>query len=86
MFKQIKAIFHSGGLKKLNPDKYYFVTSSELSVAKTDQIREIFKDWIDSDEYIYSREKLNSLIDKHKDVHQKHYKLSYHLINLFLIL
>lgn len=70
-------------LKKLNPDKYYFVTSSELSVAKTDQIREIFEDWIDSDEYIYSREKLNSLIDKHKDVHQKHYKLWLNSSNVF---
>ncbi|WP_428742165.1 restriction endonuclease [Tenacibaculum sp.] len=70
-------------LKKLNPDKYYFVTSSELSVAKTDQIREIFEDWIDSDEYIYSREKLNTLIDKHKDVHQKHYKLWLNSSNIF---
>ncbi|MFT7611090.1 MAG: hypothetical protein ACI9J3_000028 [Parvicellaceae bacterium] len=62
-------------VKELNPDFYYFVTSSDLSVAKTDQIKELFKNWIDSDEYIYTREKLNSLIDKHKDIHQKHYKL-----------
>ncbi len=64
-----------GKIKKLNFEKYYFVTSCNLSVNKTDEIKEIFKEWIDSDEYIISRNKINQLLDKHKTVHRKHYKL-----------
>lgn len=62
-------------VKTLAPEKYYFVISSDLSVAKTDQIKSIFSEWIISDDYIYSRNKLNSLLDKYSDIHQKNYKL-----------
>jgi len=62
-------------IKKLKFEKYYFVTSCNLSVSKTDQIKEIFKEWIDSDEYIISRNKVNQLLNKYESVHRKHYKL-----------
>jgi len=62
-------------VKKLKPKKYYFVISNNISPEKYNFIKETFKDWMDGDENIYTRDKLNLLIDKHKDVHQKHYKL-----------
>ncbi|MBN1638823.1 MAG: restriction endonuclease [Ignavibacteriales bacterium] len=59
----------------LNPKEYYFVTSSELSVNKFDEIKQEFSQWITSDKNIYHRSRLNNLLDNYKDIHHKHYKL-----------
>lgn len=63
-------------ITKLNPKKYYFVVSCDLSVKKFNYIKEVFKQWMnDDDRFIYTKSKLNSLLDTYKDVHQKNYKL-----------
>lgn len=62
-------------LKKLKFDKYYFVVSCNLSVKKVDQIKDLFKDWIEGDKNIYSRQRLNQLLDKYPEIQRKHYKL-----------
>ncbi|MBN2893092.1 MAG: restriction endonuclease [Bacteroidales bacterium] len=60
---------------KLSPEKYYFVVSSDVSVEKVDLIKSIFSTWMTGDENIYSRNKLNGLLDKYPDIQQKNYKL-----------
>lgn len=63
-------------IAKLNPKKYYFVVSCDLSVNKFNYIKETFKKWMkDDDSFIYTKAKLNTLLDTHKDIHQKNYKL-----------
>jgi len=63
-------------VKKLNPKKYYFVSSTDLSVAKINYIKEKFQKWMKGkDEYIYTSARLNDLLDIYSDVHQKNYKL-----------
>lgn len=62
-------------VKKISPEKYYFVVSCDLSVNKYDQIKNIFGEWIIGDENIYTKNRINSLLDKHKDIQQKNYKL-----------
>jgi hypothetical protein len=60
---------------KIKPDNYYLVTSCDLSTKKVDQIKEVLKEWIKDDLNIYSKNRLNKLLDKHPDILQKHYKL-----------
>jgi hypothetical protein len=63
-------------ITKLNPKKYYFVVSCDLSVNKFNYIKETFKKWMkDDDSFIYTKAKLNTLLDTYKDIHQKNYKL-----------
>lgn len=63
-------------IAKLNPKKFYFVVSCELSVDKFNYIKEIFNKWMSNDDgFIYTKIKLNTLLDKYKDIHQKNYKL-----------
>jgi Restriction endonuclease len=79
--KRVKSIGKKGlikeadKIKKLNPNKYYFVVSSDISVTKFDQIKEIFREWMSGDDNIYSKNRLNNLIDSYQDIHRKHYKL-----------
>lgn len=70
-------------IKKLNFKYYYFVTSCDLSVSKTDIIKSIFKEWIDSDEYIITRNKINLLLDKYENIHRRHYKLWLSSVSVF---
>lgn len=62
-------------IKKISPLKYYFVTSCDISPEKTDKIKNIFKDWMESDENIFTKNKLNNLLDKYPDILRKNYKL-----------
>lgn len=62
-------------MNKLKFKKYYLVTSCNLSVAKTNLIKTIFKKWMKDDKNIYSKNRLNTLLESHKDIHQKHHKL-----------
>jgi hypothetical protein len=70
-------------IKKLNPEKYIFVFSNDLSPDKFDFIKETFGDWMENDNCIYTRSKLNQLLDKHKSIHQRHYKLWLNTATIF---
>lgn len=70
-------------IKKLNPTKYIFVVSNDLSPDKFDFIKETFGDWMENDDNIYTRSKLNQLLDKHKSIHQRHYKLWLNTATIF---
>lgn len=63
-------------IKKINPKKYYFVCSKELSVEMFDYIKLVFNKWMKNDDkYIYTKTRLNNLLDLNLDIHQKNYKL-----------
>lgn len=70
-------------IKKLNPSKYIFVISNDLSLNKFNYIKEIFGEWMEDDDNIYTRSKLNRLLDKHPSIHQKHYKLWLNTSSIF---
>lgn len=62
-------------VKKLNPSRYIFVTSLELSAKNKKDIFDIFEPYIKSESDIVGKEDLNSLLGKHADVERRHYKL-----------
>lgn len=62
-------------VKKLNPIRYIFVTSLELSRQNKKTIKKIFSPYIKSESDIYGKEDLNDLLSKHSEIEQKHYKL-----------
>jgi DNA polymerase III delta prime subunit len=70
-------------LKLLKLKKYYLASSSDFSVQKTNQILEIFSKWMPNDKHIYSKNKLNILLDKHKEIFRRHYKLWINSSELF---
>ncbi len=62
-------------IKKLNPSRYFLVTSLELSRANKRAIKDILSPYIKSEADIFGKEDLNGLLSEHKDIEQKHYKL-----------
>jgi hypothetical protein len=62
-------------IQKINPLKYYFVISNDLSIEKYDFIKLTFAQWMTDDNHIYTRGKLNELLDIHTDIQKRHYKL-----------
>lgn len=62
-------------IKKLNPTKYYLVFATDISLELTNFITDTFSDWMDDDSNIYTKSRLNKLLDKYVDIHQKQYKL-----------
>lgn len=62
-------------VKKLNPNKYLFATSLDLTVAQTESIKDIFQPYIKSLHDIYGRKDLNTLLDKHPSILRNHFKL-----------
>lgn len=62
-------------IEKLDINKYYIATSKELTVAKCNQILNIFHKWMKDENQIYSKSRLNQLITKNPQVMREHYKL-----------
>jgi adenylate kinase family enzyme len=62
-------------VKKLNPKRYVFVTSLELSRANKIKIKNIFSPHILNDSDIFGNEDLNDILSRNPDVEKKHYKL-----------
>ena len=62
-------------VQKLNPQKYFLITSLSLSRENKIKIKDIFKDYIEKDNQILGKEDLNDLLKKHPDVERNHYKL-----------
>ncbi|WP_295938438.1 restriction endonuclease [uncultured Alistipes sp.] len=72
-FKELEA--EKDKIEKLNPDKYFLVISNDLSPVMMDRIRELFKKWMSGDECIYTKSRINDLLNLHSDIERKHYKL-----------
>ncbi len=62
-------------IQKINPKKYYLAFACDISVDFTDHILKQFSSWMTDDKNIYTKNRLNDLLDKHRDILQKHYKL-----------
>lgn len=62
-------------VRNLNPQKYIFTTSLELSRKNKKVIKSIFSPYINTESDIFGREDLNDLLFKHPEIEQKHYKL-----------
>ncbi|WP_298777850.1 restriction endonuclease [uncultured Polaribacter sp.] len=62
-------------VRLLNPESYFVVTSTELSLKDKLEIKDIFKPFIKSTDDIYGREDLNALLRENKGIEDSHYKL-----------
>jgi len=62
-------------VKKLNPEKYIFITSLPLSRDNKKEIRNIFSPHIKRDDDIFGQEDLNDLLSKNSKIEEKHFKL-----------
>jgi len=60
---------------KLNPKKYYFITSLPLSRKGKQEIKAIFYPYIRNENNIYGQEDLNDLLKNNSDIEEKYYKL-----------
>lgn len=70
-------------IAKLPVAKYYLAVASELSVRKCDQILGVFSKWMSNDGHIYSKSRLNKLLDNYPEVLREHYKLWINSSELF---
>ena len=62
-------------VKKLNPKRYIFVTSLELSRANKIKIKHLLSPYILSESDVFGNEDLNDILSKNIEVERKHYKL-----------
>lgn len=62
-------------VRKLNPNRYIFVTSLELSRANKIKIKNLLSPYILSESDIFGNEDLNDMLSKNIEVERKHYKL-----------
>ena len=62
-------------VRTLNPKRYIFVTSLELSHSNKTKIREIFHPYIHSDSDVIGNEDLNDFLRRYPQVEKNHYKL-----------
>ena len=59
------------------PESYYVCTSKELTAGNIKEIREIFSDYMDSDEYVFTKNELDKFLAKesNQDILRKNFKL-----------
>lgn len=62
-------------VKALSPDKYYVVTSLELSAQQKDDIYKLFNPYIKSPNDIFGQEDLNKYLQEFSDIEKKWFKL-----------
>ncbi|WP_116368675.1 restriction endonuclease [Parahaliea mediterranea] len=62
-------------VRKLNPERYIFATSVELSRNDKAHICNLFKPYIRTNSDVLGKEDLNDLLSKNKQVELRHYKL-----------
>ncbi len=62
-------------VKKLNPKRYIFVTSLELSRKNKIEIKKLLEPYITSESDVIGSEDLNDLLTQYSQVEKKHYKL-----------
>ena len=74
LIRELKAT-EADRVRKLNPEKYIFVTSLRLSRHNKKTIKSIFSPYIKLESDVFGNEDLNDLLSKHKEIEEKHYKL-----------
>lgn len=62
-------------VRKLNPERYIFITSLPLSRSDKKKIKEMFSPNIKNESDVFGNEDMNDLISRHRLVEQRHYKL-----------
>jgi adenylate kinase family enzyme len=62
-------------VKKINPGRYIFVTSLELSRANKLEIKKLFSPYILNDSDVFGCQDLNDILSRNPSVERKHYKL-----------
>ena len=62
-------------VRKLNPEKYIFVTSLPLSRDNKKEIKSIFSPYIKRVDDIFGQEDLNDILKRNPDIEEKHFKL-----------
>ncbi|MFA5072123.1 MAG: restriction endonuclease [Candidatus Pacearchaeota archaeon] len=62
-------------VKKINPEKYIFVTSLPLSRKNKEEIKSIFYPYIKQADDIFGKEDLNVLISNQPEIEERHFKL-----------
>lgn len=62
-------------VNKLNPKRYIFVTSLELSRANKIKIKSLFSPHVIKDSDIFGNQDLNDILSRNPEVERKHYKL-----------
>ncbi len=62
-------------ISKLNPARYILTTSVSLSPPQTEDLKVLLSPFVQSTGDIYGRERLNSLINKYKEIERRHIKL-----------
>jgi Restriction endonuclease len=67
---------------KLKPSRYLFATSVELSRADKQKIAELFSPHIKRGDDVYGAEDLNQLLSKNSAIHQQHFKLWLHSVDV----
>lgn len=62
-------------VKKLDTEKYIFVTSLPLSRNNKKEIKNIFIPYIENDNYIFGQEDLNDILSRYPEIEEKYFKL-----------
>lgn len=62
-------------VKKLNPIKFIFFTSIDLSVAQTEEIKRLFNPFIKTLNDVFGKKDINKLIADHPKILELHFKL-----------
>ena len=62
-------------IRKINPEKYIFVTSLPISRDNKEEIKTIFNPYIKRVDDIFGQEDLNDLLSRNPKVEEKHFKL-----------
>lgn len=70
-------------IKRLNPERYIFVTSLPLSRDNKKEIVNIFNPYIKSESEVFGKEALNDLLAKNQQIEEKHFKLWISSTNVF---
>lgn len=73
--KSDKGINEIDKVHNLNPSKYIFTTSLDLSADNKKTIKDLFEPYIKSDNDIYGQEDLNSILSDNSKIEEKYYKL-----------
>mgnify|MGYP005996151531 FL=1 len=73
--KSDKGINEIDKVNTLNPTKYIFITSIQLSADNKRTIKELFSPYIKNDNDIYGQEDLNQILGNNPDIEKRYYKL-----------
>ncbi|WP_141754020.1 ATP-binding protein [Streptomyces subrutilus] len=62
-------------VERLKPDRYYFITTFDLSISQKDRIYDLFKSWMRASGDVLGGRDVDALITKNGAVEQRHPKL-----------